>query len=120
MKTKWITYKGTRILLADFSNFGLDLEKAKEEMEAAIKYANCEPENSVLTLTDIRGTKGSPEMFEAMKATAGKITPFAKKRAIVGITGVQRIFVDMINKLSGNKVLVMFDNMETAKDWLVE
>jgi hypothetical protein len=120
MKTQWVNHKGTRILLADFSNFGMDIQRAKEEMETAIHLANYEPMSSVLTLTDVRGTKGSPEMFEAMKATAGEIIPFARKRAIVGITGVQRVFLDIINKLSGNKAIVMFDDMEKAKDWLVE
>jgi hypothetical protein len=118
MKTRWITHKNQRILLADYSNFALDTVAAKVEMQAAVDLAGREPPNSVLTLTDVRGTKGSPEMFNLLRETATKIAPYARKRALVGVTGVQRTFVDLINKLSGNKTFVLFDNLETAKDWL--
>ena len=118
MKTKWITHKGKKILLADYSNFGMDTASAKAEMAAAVGLAAQEPPSSVLTLTDVRGTKGSPEMVGLMQDTAKKIAPHARKRAVVGVTGVQRTFVDMINKFSGNKTFVLFDDLEKAKDWL--
>jgi hypothetical protein len=119
MKTQWITHKGKRILLADYSNFAMDTAGAKAEMETAISLVRREPSNSVLTLTDVRGTKGSPEMVSLMQSTAGKIAQYARKRAVVGVTGVQRTFVDLINKVSGNKTFVLFDDLEKAKDWLV-
>jgi hypothetical protein len=119
MKTQWITHKGKRILLADYSNFAMDIEGAKAEMLAAVNLAKREPPNSVLTLTDVRGTKGSPDMVNLMKDTATKIAPYARKRAVVGVGGIQRTFLDLINKVSGAKTLVAFDDLEKAKDWLV-
>lgn len=119
MKTQWISHKGKRILLADYSNFGMNIEGAKAEMQAAISLAKHEPPNSVLTLTDVRGTKGSPEMLNLMKDTATKIAPHARKRAVVGVSGIQRTFVDFINKISGTKTFTLFDDLEKAKDWLV-
>lgn len=119
MKTQWITYKGQKILMADYSGCGLDTQAAKTEMDIAIKLAQQEPLNSVLTLTDVSGTKGSPEMFALMQETAAKIGPHAKKRALVGVSRIQMTFLNLINKASA-KPLVVFDNLENAKNWLVE
>ncbi len=120
MKTQWIHHKGKRVLLADFSNFGMNVADAQKEMDEAVRLARAEPHDSVCTLTDVRGTKGSPEMFAAMRATSERITPYAKRRAVVGIAGAQRVFLDIINKLAGKKSLVTFDDIDKARDWLVE
>jgi len=119
MKSHWITHKGKQILLADYSNFGMNAPALQQEMEDAIALAQAEPLNSVLTLTDVRGTRGSPVTFNLMKNTAARIAPHARKRAVVGVTGIQRTFMDMINKLSDNKTFTLFDDLEIAKDWLV-
>ena len=122
MKTQWINHKGKRILLADYSGFGFNVAGAQAEMETAIDLASREQPNSVLTLTDIQNTKVSPEMYNQMKITANKIAPFAFKRAVVGVSGAQRFMLDLVNKLpgqTGSKQLRAFDDVETAKNWLV-
>ncbi len=120
MKTNWIDYHNKRILLADYSNFSMDAESVKMEMQAAIDLAKQEAPDSVLTLTDVRGTKGSPQIINLMKDTAAQIGPFARKRAVVGVSGVQRTFLELINKFSGDKPLMLFEDIEKAKQWLVE
>ena len=122
MKTQWISHKGKKILLADYSGFGFNVAGAQAEMETAIDLALREPPNSVLTLTDIQNTKVSPDMYNQMKLTANRIAPQAVRRAVVGVSGAQRFMLDLVNKLpgqSGSKQLRAFDNLETAKDWLV-
>ncbi|MBI4928795.1 MAG: hypothetical protein HY835_13585 [Anaerolineae bacterium] len=119
MKTQWITNKGKKILLLDFSNCGHDINSVKPEMAHALQLIKSEPPNSVLTLTDVRGTRGSPEMFTLMRETSSKITPFAKKRAVVGITGAQQTFLNIINQFSSGKKIVQFDDIQEARDWLV-
>lgn len=120
MKSHWISHKGKRILFCDYSNCGVDGRHAKEEMDYVISLATAEPANSVMTLTDVRGTRGTPEMFDLMKATATTLTPYVKKRAVVGITGIQQTFLSLMNKVTGNKSFVLFDDLEKAKDWLAE
>lgn len=120
MKTQWITHKNKKILLADYSGLGLDTQAAKAEMAVAIKLARQEPLNSVLTLTDVNGTKGSPEMFALMRDTAAQIGPHAQKRALVGVSRVQMTFLNLINKASSSKPFIVFDDLENAKNWLVE
>ncbi len=122
MKTQWIHHKGQKILLADYSNFGFDAAGTRSEMEVAIKLASAEALDSILTLTNVENTKLSPEMYEKMKDTAAKIGPYTRRRAVVGIVGTQRKVLDLINKLPGQsgKQLKLFDDLEAAKNWLVE
>ena len=119
MPTRWILHKGERILFEDFADFGTDLEKAREETMVAINLAIREPLDSILTLTDVHGTNASPEMFAVMRNAAAKIVPFARKRAVVGLSDVQRVFIDMLNLLSKKKTFTLFKSIEDAKDWLV-
>jgi hypothetical protein len=118
MKSKLITHQDKRILLADFSGFGVDIKGVKAEMEAAIALAHQEPLNTLLTLTDVRGTAGAPTLLAQMKDTARKIAPHMRKHAVVGSGGMQSAFLNL-GKAAGNKAFVMFDDMDKAVEWLV-
>jgi hypothetical protein len=122
MKTRWITHKDKKILLVDLSNLGFDVKNAQTEMETAIALASQEPLDSVLTLTDVRGTKLSPDLFDHMQFTANQIAPYAVRRAILGVSEPDHLLLDLFNKLplqSGSKQFISFDDPETAKEWLV-
>jgi hypothetical protein len=119
LKTQWIIYKGKKILLADYSEFGFNHAEAQQEMEEAIRLAQQEPLNSVLTLTLVRGTKVSPAMFSAMQRTANQIKPYARRRAVVGAVGTQLIMLEALNRLMGPKAVRAFDTAEQAKEWLI-
>jgi hypothetical protein len=111
-------HNNKKILYIDCSNLTFDVSVIKAEMEAAINLATREPHNTVLTLTNMCDTKVSPEIFNLLKDTAAKVAPHAHKRAIVGVTGLQRSMLDLINKLAGKKTFSAFDDVEAAKNWL--
>ncbi len=120
IKTKWIDYKGTRILLVDCSNTIFQADRIKAELDEAFLLASKEPPNSVLILSDVRGSKMSPETFKVTKEGASRLTPFAKKRAMVGVTKVQKIFLNTLNAFFPDKQIHPFDDMDEAKAWLTE
>ncbi|NMC52650.1 MAG: hypothetical protein GYA48_03340 [Chloroflexi bacterium] len=51
---------------------------------------------------------------------ATRLNPYAHKRAVIGLTGVQKTFFDLINKASGDKNYIRFEDAEAAKNWLFE
>ena len=120
MKSQWIFHKDQRILFADYTNAGLDASKIADEMKYVIYLASSEPPNTVRTLTYLTGTRGTPEIVDLLKDTAAKMAPYVRKRAVVGLTGLQMRFLDLINKISGNKTFTSFSSLDQAKDWLVE
>ena len=119
MKTQWITYKGKRILLVDCSNFIFQTDQIKAELDMAVLLASKEPPNSILILSDVRGSKMSPEIFKITKEATSKIAYYARKRAMVGVTTVQKIFLESLNALFPKKQITTFDDIEKAKEWLV-
>jgi hypothetical protein len=120
MQTKWINYKSKRILLVDCSNYIFRSDEIKAELDFAFHLVSKEPQNSVLILSDVHGSKMSPESFKIAKEGASKLTPYARKRAMVGVTTVQRVFLMSLNALFPKKQIQSFDDIEEAKEWLVE
>ncbi|MAT43619.1 MAG: hypothetical protein CL609_14875 [Anaerolineaceae bacterium] len=120
MKSHWIVYNGKRIWYSDCTNCGLDSHAVKTEMDYAFNMISTEPKNSVLSLTNVSDTRGTPEIFRIFKNAASKFEPFVIKRAVVGITGSQKTFIELLNKMSGTKSFKLFDDLDQAKLWLSE
>ena len=123
MKSQWISYGGKRILHIDLSNFKEDLKGFEEEITSAIGTLGPEmfrqPEHSVLVLVDLRNT--------VMTATAQKLLTerikdtrvYVKKTAVVGMTGLRRMFLDFFAHVA-NSETAPFDDPESAKEWLIK
>ena len=120
MKTQWITHRDKKILLIDVSDYLFQMDQIKAELDTAFLLASKEPPNSVLILSDVRGSRMSPELFKIAKEASAKLTPYARKRAMVGVSTVQMVFLKTLNALLSGKTIRPFDDIEQAKAWLVE
>ena len=70
MKSRWVTHKGIRIFLADYSSFTQNYEGLKKEIDYVTALIVKESPNSVLLLVDTRGTPGTPENVDLLKVSA--------------------------------------------------
>jgi hypothetical protein len=120
MKSEWITHQGQAIFCYDYTGFGLDVAGLKAEMEAAQAVIEQQPENSMLILVDIRGTVVSREVSGLIKENARRTKPYAQKVAVVGVKGVVRVIADSIGRLTRGTPQAFFDDLEEAKDWLID
>jgi len=111
-----IDYKGKEIIYLDFSD--CNVSEVFEIIEIAKKIIRVQPLNSVLTLTNVSGTKYNREVIQAMKEFANDNKPFVKAGAVVGIDGLKRIVYDAITRFS-ERNLPAFDDNKKAKDWLI-
>lgn len=111
-----IDYKGKEIIYIDFTD--CNVNEVFEIIEMAKKIIRIQPLNSVLTLTNVSGTKYNREVIQAMKEFANDNKPFVKAGAVVGIDGLKRIVYDAITRFS-ERDLPSFDDNEKAKDWLI-
>jgi hypothetical protein len=119
LKTQWITYQGQKILLVDCSNYVFGTDQIRAELDSAFLLVCKEPPNSVLILSDVAGSKMTPEKLRIAKEGAAKLTPYARKRAMVGVTIVQKVFLNSLNALFPQKQIQPFDDVDKAKEWLV-
>ena len=118
MRSQWIDYNDKKIFYQDFSKLFYNTTAVKAELEEVQKIVLSQPEGSVLILTDMRDTNVGRELLPAMNAASTATKNHVKKTAVLGVTGVKRKLADLLTSLTGQP-LKYFDDMETAKRWLV-
>ena len=116
-RVKYIYHNVRQILFLDFS--GCKVEDFQTIIKEAEKLIRAEPPYSVLTLTDVTGAKYNLEVTQALKEFVKGNKPFVKAGAVVGLDALKKIIYNSVMHFSGRNLLA-FDNIEKAKDWLVE
>jgi hypothetical protein len=120
MRSHWIEYKGKRILYCDYTNFSVvDFQALKDELDGVVDVMVKQPEGSVLSLSDIRGSVASSQVIDIFKVAATTSAKHIKRQAVVGVSGFKKVFFDLIVRLSGQNAMA-FEEVEAAKDWLVK
>ncbi len=113
---EWITYKGHKLLFVDYTGL------RGNEIVAMLHTANTtilEAEGRVLAFADFTGTYATDEIVaylqsQETKQAAKKLT----KNAVVGITGIKKLFLNLYNTVTGGGAKP-FDDLESAKEYLI-
>lgn len=116
-KVEVTQHEGQKIIKLDFSGL-----KSKEEIEAVILVSKPiirKSPNSVYTLTNIKGMHFNNEIKELFSEFTKGNKKYVKAGAIHGASGLHKIIINGLNKLTGRK-LKAFDDVENAKNWLVQ
>lgn len=113
-----IDYKGKEILYFNYS--GLNSRKPEDFIKAAHEAAEfmISKGPGQLTITDVTNAFGNSEIAKEFKQISAKTKPYRKKAAVIGVTGAKAILLKAINAFSKSS-LKAFDNIEEAKEWLV-
>lgn len=119
MRSQWIEHKGKRIFYQDFSQNFYNSAAVKAELDEVQKIVIASPLNSVLVLSDLRDTTIAGDLLSAMNAASRATKAHVRKTAVLGVTGIKLQLADLLTKLTGQP-LKYFDDMEAAKNWLVE
>jgi ABC-type transport system involved in cytochrome c biogenesis ATPase subunit len=120
----WVQHKGKKILYLKYT--GLRSTKPEDKkivlgiIEQAKALTRSSPEK-VRFLSDVTDTVSDKEVVDALKEFAVYTSGLNKveKECAVGVAGIQKALVSMINLMSKAK-LKMFDTPAEAMDWLVE
>ena len=112
----WTKYKENDILYTDYKNL------QGEEFVKIIKVLTEDllgmGKKDILLLLDLQGSYANKEIVNEFIA-AGKLSnPFVKKTAVLGITGVKKVLLNVVNKFT-DVGANPFSTEEEAKDWLV-
>ena len=116
MKSGWEIYKGKRIFRGRYDH--LTLDEIRAEVVAVEKEMVQQPLDSVLLLIETAGTDASHEALNLFKNVALHSNKYVHKSAILGVTGVRRMILEIIVRFSGMNLMPFYDEQE-AKDWLV-
>jgi hypothetical protein len=115
-RLQFITHKGKKILVEDFTNIPPGPEFIDQIKKAQALIAT-QPPKSVLALFDASGDHFNNENLNAMKEFTRANTPFIKAAAVVGITGLLKIALTAVSKFSGRD-FITFATRAEALDWL--
>jgi len=118
-RTRFIDHKGKKILLLDYTELGTSPEQLQEEIARTREIISSQPPGSVLTLTDVRGSRITPGNVKAMQELVRHNAPYVRWGAvIVGLTGIYLTAFRAIQAVSRRRNLRAFNDLDEAKDWL--
>jgi hypothetical protein len=118
---KKIDYKGKEIIIVDYSNL-----RKEAYVEAILKVRECFTEiinngtHNILSLVNTTNSYVNNEALEEIKKLSAYINPYIKKLAYVGITGMKKLFIRILNVFTKDIEQKLFDTMDEAKEWLVK
>ena len=118
MKSHWTHHNGKRILIADFSNFGGDAAALQAEVEGVKELLKQEIPSSVNAVTYVEGTFANPEVLQVLAGLLPYSNKYVKKRALVGVAGFRKYFIDNVANLMGNVHFKPFETLDRALDWI--
>jgi hypothetical protein len=114
---KWINYQGHEILLDDYSN--IYPEQFAPLIRRITELTFESGKKDILLIVDVTGAYANKEAVSAFSESGKKSKSLLKKTAVVGITGVKKIFLNIVNKFSGLNAKNL-STMEEAKEWLIK
>ena len=116
-RVKFIIHKWRQILLLDISHCSSD--EVIKTIDEAIGAIRSQPESSLLILTDVTSAGYDLEVIEKLKEFTGGNKPYVRASAVVGLDGLQKVVYNAV-ALFSKRTLPVFDDIEKAKDWLIE
>jgi len=117
-RVRFITYKGKKILLEDFSDM-TDQDELVSLIRKGAQLTRQQPPKSALVLVDMTHTRYDSRSSQEAKETVKGNTPFIKGSALAGITGIMEIIVRAINAFAGREVKT-FRTRDEALEWLIK
>ena len=117
MKSRWRRWNDVAVLHLDYANFKANIAGLRAEVEEADAEIQREPKGTLLVLIDLRDTVASGAVVQLFKASSAITTPYIKRHALIGVTGIKRYLADKVAQLAG-KPMRLFATEEEALDWL--
>lgn len=117
-RVQFVTYKGKKILVEDFTNLNPGSE-FNEPLKKARGMIAAEPKDSVLAVFDATGCSFNSDMLDKMKDFTTANAPYVKKATVVGMNGLLQVALSAVSKFTGRD-FASFKTREEAMDFLAE
>ncbi len=116
-RQKWITYKEKEILYEDYTNPNGEEIAIRVPIFSHLEFQL--GKKDMLLIVDLSNSYANKAAVKAF-TEAGKLTDHLfTKTAVLGITGVKKVLLNVVNKLT-NVDARAFSNIESAKMYLIE
>lgn len=116
-RVKFIEHDGTQILFSDLSGIHGSAE-LQRTVRLGSEIVQSQPRDSLLILVDVTGLEYNIESFALLQQSVAANRPYTRARALVGLPKIAAAAFGIVARLSGSP-MASFDDLDTAKDWLV-
>jgi hypothetical protein len=116
-RTRFIDHRGSQILYYDFAGVE-DVDEGLRIVQAAVPRILGQPPSSVRTLVNVKDSTFDARIARAVQHLASHNKPFVLASAVVGLSGLQRVILSAVMRVTGRQ-FATFDDIDEAKDWLV-
>ena len=113
----YVQVEGVQILYTDLA--GCTPAQGIEALQRSVELVRNRPADSVLSLVDVTDAGYNREAVRFMTEVVRGNRPHIRATAVVGATGIRRIVLNGLRRLSGRS-FELFDDLESAKSYLVE
>lgn len=117
-RCQFITHKGKQIAYLDLSGI-TDFEPAIAAIEEVKAFVQSQPKGSVRALTHVKGSRFDSVILGKVKDLAAGNRPYVAHAAVVGLGTFQKAAYLIVQHFA-RRTIPAFDDLEKAKDWLVE
>lgn len=115
-RVSWIEYKGKKILLTDYSNATPDV--IISTVKESISVSATQKEKSILQIVDVTDVTYDKNSWQIFRQAAKENQPYSKASAVLGVDAAKKFFLT-VAKMVSKRNIKAFDNIEEAKEWLV-
>lgn len=117
-RLRFIDHRGHRILEIDFTEMN-EPGEALAAIDEVRAFVARQPPASLLTLTDVTGTRYDDQIIAALRELAAHNKPYVRAAASVTRTPLQLVAI-RASAVNTRRKMMAFDDGEAAKDWLVK
>ncbi|MCP4604083.1 MAG: hypothetical protein GY847_26770 [Proteobacteria bacterium] len=112
-----LTHRGKEILVLNYSE--LANGEYLKQIDKVENYIQSTTQKEILKLSILTDTVINDDVMDRIRSLNRKYKGLIEKEAVVGITGVKKVFLKAIFAVS-SKDIKPFAEIDEAKDWLVE
>ncbi len=117
--TGWLSYKGKQILLLDYRELSdQELLDRIDQNHAYVMSFVVNGEKDLLLLSDVTKTTPNRDAVIKLRKIAKKAASYSRANAVIGVDGVKRHILNLINLASPLTSRACRDEDE-AKEWLL-
>ena len=114
-RRQFIQHNSKTVICLDYTKLeGQEYINAIRESEMS---AGASDINDRLILVDATDSVVDKEVLQALKSLSAKVSDYTDRTAVIGVSGIQMLFMRAISKLTKSKMRP-FSNRDEALEWL--
>jgi hypothetical protein len=117
-RIKTVEFGGRKIEYVDYTHLkGDEYVQTVQQVTSHFTRPGLPSDKSILMLVDVTDSTITQPVLDAMRESVKGLGNHVKAMAVVGVTGLKKVFLDIVNAVSSEEIKA-FGTLDEAKNWL--